>query len=271
MSAGRVPQAVVIAGPNGAGKTSSAPDLLRDTVGIKSFVNADVIAQGLAGFRPESAAFEAGRVMLRRLEELARVREDFAFESTLAGRSAHRLLTRLIGVGYDVHIVYLWLPTPEMAVARVRRRVEAGGHHVPDGDSSAILEEPGELRSSLPHHSDDLAALRWQRTRWAGVAGTWRDDAAASNPGSDDVAGDTEANRGDPMSQELSREIGSIIRDGSAIDGAILAARRRVIRRHRRLGVPLVIWRDGRVVEVSPESVELPTDPDRHVTEDEGH
>ena len=68
--------------------------------------------------------------MLRRLAELARLREDFAFESTLAGRSAHRLLTRLIGEGYDVHIFYLWLPSPDMAVARVRRRVEAGGHHV---------------------------------------------------------------------------------------------------------------------------------------------
>jgi predicted ABC-type ATPase len=62
----------------------------------------------------------------------ARAREDFAFESTLAGRSAYRLLTRLVGVGYDVHIFYLWLPSPDLAVARVRRRVEAGGHDVPE-------------------------------------------------------------------------------------------------------------------------------------------
>ena len=68
MSADRTPQAVVIAGPNGAGKTSAAPDLLQDTVGIDAFVNADVIAQGLAAFSPESAAFVAGRVMLRRGE-----------------------------------------------------------------------------------------------------------------------------------------------------------------------------------------------------------
>ena len=106
MSVDRTPQAVVIAGPNGAGKTSAAPDLLQDAVGIDAFVNADVIAQGLAAFSPESAAFVAGRIMLRRIEELARAREDFAFESTLAGRSAHRLLTGLVGVGYDVHIFY---------------------------------------------------------------------------------------------------------------------------------------------------------------------
>jgi predicted ABC-type ATPase len=132
MSPARKPQAVVIAGPNGAGKTSAAPDLVRDAVGIDAFVNADVIAQGLAAFSPESAAIKAGRIMLDRLHALARASADFAFESTLAGRSAHRLLTGLLGFGYDVHIFYLWLPSPDLAVARVGRRVEAGGHDVPE-------------------------------------------------------------------------------------------------------------------------------------------
>lgn len=129
---GGAPQALVIAGPNGAGKTSAAPELLRDTVGIDAFVDADVIAQGLAAFSPESAAFVAGRIMRRRLHDLARVRENFAFEGTLAGRSAHRFLTELLGAGYHVHIFYLWLPSPDLAVARVRRRVEEGGHDVPE-------------------------------------------------------------------------------------------------------------------------------------------
>jgi predicted ABC-type ATPase len=128
---GRKPQVVVIAGPNGAGKTSAAPDLLRDTVGIDAFVNADVIAQGLSGFSPESASIAAGRVMLSRLDELARTRANFAFESTLSGRSAARMLADLVDRGYDAHISYLWLPSPELAVARVHRRVEAGGHDVP--------------------------------------------------------------------------------------------------------------------------------------------
>jgi predicted ABC-type ATPase len=120
------PQAVVIAGPNGAGKTSAAPDLLRDALGIDAFVNADVIAQGLAAFSLESAAFMAGRIMRRRLHELARSREDFAFESTLAGRSVYRLVTALVRQGT------LSTSSPELAVARVRRRVEAGGHDVPE-------------------------------------------------------------------------------------------------------------------------------------------
>jgi len=126
------PQCVVIGGPNGAGKSTAAPDLLRDTVGIDAFVNADVIAQGLAGFDPDSAAFEAGRIVLRRIRELAEARADFALESTLSGRSAAGLLNRLLGMGYDVHVLYLWLPSPDFCVARVRRRVETGGHDVPE-------------------------------------------------------------------------------------------------------------------------------------------
>lgn len=131
MTTPRPPQAVIIGGPNGAGKTSAAPDLLRETASILAFVNADVIAEGLAGFRPDSAAREAGRIMLTRIRELARVRLDLAFESTLSGRSAIGLVAMMRRQGYDVHIFYLWLPSADLAVARVRRRVEAGGHDVP--------------------------------------------------------------------------------------------------------------------------------------------
>lgn len=132
MSKADRPQVVVIGGPNGSGKTSAAPDLLHDTVGIDAFVNADVIAQGLAGFSPQSAALEAGRVMLGRLRDLGRARADFAFESTLSGVSAAGFLADLANQGYDVHIVYLWLPSEDLAVARVRLRVAAGGHDVPE-------------------------------------------------------------------------------------------------------------------------------------------
>lgn len=132
MTPKRRPQAVVIAGPNGAGKTTAAPRLLHAGVGIDAFVNADVIAQGLSGFSPSSAALEAGRIMLHRLDELAEAGADFAFESTLSGRSVRGRLLDLIARGYAVHVFYLWLPSPEMAVERVRHRVKAGGHHVPE-------------------------------------------------------------------------------------------------------------------------------------------
>lgn len=132
LTSSSAPQIIVIAGPNGAGKTSAAADLLRDAVGVHSFVNVDVIAEGLSGFRPEDAAFEAGRIMLARARELAEREEDFALESTLSGRTLATFLRRLAARGYERHIFYLWLPSADLAVARVRLRVRTGGHDVPE-------------------------------------------------------------------------------------------------------------------------------------------
>ena len=126
------PNIVVIAGPNGSGKTTAAPVLLRDYLGLTEFVNADTIAQGLSGFDVEGVAMRAGRIMLARLRELAEAQADFAFETTLASQSFAPWLKELRGTGYRVHLLFLWLASPEMAVARVRTRVEQGGHHVAD-------------------------------------------------------------------------------------------------------------------------------------------
>lgn len=101
-------------------------------MGIEAFVNADLIAEGLSGFAPQASAIGAGRILLARLRELAEDRQDFAFESTLSGRALHTFLRRLTRSGYQCHIFYLWLPSADLAVARVRRRVEAGGHDVPE-------------------------------------------------------------------------------------------------------------------------------------------
>ncbi len=128
----RVPLVVVLAGPNGAGKSTSAPYLLKDALAVEEFVNADTIAQGLSAYRPEAAAVAAGRVMLERLRALARAHRDFAFETTLSGRSYVRWLRDLRSAGYRAHLVFLALPSAELAVARVADRVQRGGHHVPD-------------------------------------------------------------------------------------------------------------------------------------------
>ncbi len=124
------PQVIVIAGPNGAGKTTLAPFLLRDKLGVLEYVNADPIALGLSGFDPTSVAFEAGRVMLHRLHDLAEQRKTFAFESTLAARSYVHWIERLRGDGYIFQLMFLWLRSAELAVQRVRERVRAGGHDV---------------------------------------------------------------------------------------------------------------------------------------------
>jgi len=128
----RKPSLVVIGGPNGAGKTTAVPILLRDLFRVEEFVNADLIAQGISVFDPASAAVAAGRVMLRRLNELARARADFAFESTLASRTLAAWICRRKEEGYGVGLLFLWLPSVDIAIERVRRRVSAGGHDIPE-------------------------------------------------------------------------------------------------------------------------------------------
>jgi predicted ABC-type ATPase len=127
------PHIVILAGPNGAGKSTTAPRLLKGALGVAEFVNADTIAQGLSAFAPEEAALLAGRIMLERARDLAERRVDFAFETTLASRSLVAGIRQLCDVGgYRVHLLFLWLSDAETAVARVRERVRAGGHNVPE-------------------------------------------------------------------------------------------------------------------------------------------
>lgn len=128
----RRPLVVLLGGPNGAGKTTAARTVLAETLQLVNFVNADTIAQGLSGFAPADAAWDAGRIMLSRVDELAAQRADFAFESTLAGRSYLARLDRWIEFGYRVQICFVWLSSVELAIERVRQRVSEGGHAVPE-------------------------------------------------------------------------------------------------------------------------------------------
>lgn len=128
------PTVVVIAGPNGAGKSTAAPFLLKEAFGILAFVNADQIAAGLCAYAPETVAFAAGRIMLKRLRELVAEQTSFAFESTLSSRSFAPFLADCKAQGYRVELFYVAIPSPELAVNRVALRVKLGGHHVPASD-----------------------------------------------------------------------------------------------------------------------------------------
>jgi predicted ABC-type ATPase len=103
-----------------------------DTIDCHEYVNADAIAAALSPFRPAEVSIEAGRLMLRRIHELARVRTDFAFETTMASRSFLPFLRQCRKDGYRIHCVYVWLRSPALALARVADRVRSGGHFVPD-------------------------------------------------------------------------------------------------------------------------------------------
>lgn len=125
------PYVIVIGGPNGAGKSTIAPVILRDYLAIPDFVNADQIASGLSAFNPEGAAFEAGRIMLQRVQELADTGRSFAFESTLSSRSFAVFLTKLKAKGYRVDVFFVWLNNVALAQQRVALRVKMGGHAIP--------------------------------------------------------------------------------------------------------------------------------------------
>jgi len=123
---------LIIAGPNGAGKTTFAREFLPAEAECPHFVNADLIAAGLSPFAPELVAVRAGRIMLDQIHEHVRKGESFAFETTMSGRIYLQLIPLWQAQGYIVKLFFLQLPSSEMAVARVRQRVAAGGHNVPE-------------------------------------------------------------------------------------------------------------------------------------------
>lgn len=121
----------IIAGPNGSGKTTFAKKFLPDYAKCQNFVNADLIAQGLSPFSPRTAAIKAGRLVLEQIRNMAEKNVDFAFETTLAGKSYVSFLTELKREGYSINIFFLWVPNAELALSRIKDRVASGGHDVP--------------------------------------------------------------------------------------------------------------------------------------------
>jgi predicted ABC-type ATPase len=121
---------IIVAGPNGAGKTTFAREYLLKEADCPDFVNADLIAAGLSPFDPDRAAIRAGRIMLAEIQRRTRRGESFAFETTLSGHVYARLVPSWRSAGYRVRLIFLNLPNPKIAIARVAARVAQGGHHV---------------------------------------------------------------------------------------------------------------------------------------------
>jgi len=128
-----MPNLYIIAGCNGAGKTTASFTLLPEMLNCREFVNADEIARGISPFQPESAAIGAGKIMLNRINELISLQVDFAFETTLSAKYFVNLIQKAQKNGYFVTIVFFWLENVELAIHRVKIRVNEGGHDIPEG------------------------------------------------------------------------------------------------------------------------------------------
>jgi predicted ABC-type ATPase len=126
----------IIGGCNGAGKTTASFTILPDIINCKEFVNADEIAKGLSPFQPETVAFEAGRIMLTRINDLLKNKQTFSFETTLATKSYKSKILEAKKNGYTVTLLYFWLDNIDLAKERVKVRVSEGGHHI----EPAIIE-----------------------------------------------------------------------------------------------------------------------------------
>ena len=255
-----MPNLVVIAGPNGAGKSTAAPLLIGQRLGIAEFVNADVIAAELSPSAPDAAAIRAGRIMLKRLDALAEAGADFAFETTLASRHfAPWIATLRRERGYRFHLIFLWLPDVEQNILRVAGRVRHGGHNVPaevirrryakglanfldlfrpiadswalyDNSTQARLVAKRELAGSEEIHDAEAWAMIEKQSK---AREQERAYSAGTKPGG---------------------IMGVPIED---ITDALREAGRDAWRRHKALGLSIVIRRDGKVVVVPPEDIEV--------------
>ena len=145
-----MPRCLIIAGPNGAGKTTFALKRLRE-IGIRHFINADMIAAGLSPLEPDSQQAAAGRLFLEQIEARIVARDDFAFETTLSGRGYLRLVDRLQAEGWIVELIYLALPAAGFSKLRVAERVAHGGHNIPASDIERRF--PRSLRNLLNDYS----------------------------------------------------------------------------------------------------------------------
>lgn len=146
-----MPTCWIIAGPNGAGKTTFAMEYLPNVAGCTHFINADLIAAGLSPLAPERELVAASRIFLREIDERIEKDEDFAFETTLSGRTYLRLIDRLQRQGWIVELIYLALPNVDMSKLRVAERVVHGGHNIPVKDIERRF--PRSLNNLLNHFS----------------------------------------------------------------------------------------------------------------------
>ena len=124
----------IIAGPNGSGKTTFATDFLPKYAACRNFVNPDFYARAFSPFAPDAALFKAAKATLAAINENILTHRDFAFETTLSGRAYAGTIKRIRDAGFVVTMFYLWIPSPELSIQRIKARVKQGGHDVPTRD-----------------------------------------------------------------------------------------------------------------------------------------
>ena len=232
----------------GAGKTIAAPFLLRDALAVREYVNADPIAVGLSGFAPETVAIAAGRVMLARIDEVAAARVSFGFETTLASRFHAPWLRSRLADGYRVHLVFLWLASPQLALARAPAwswmaipypRTSCDGdtrldYRISSG-STKQSSRVGRCMTIAGSATDRQRGRRYDTRCAGGTLGRHR------------------ATMGERMTE--TDRVGQAIANGVAED-ALQRAAESARRAYVRAGLSMPVWRNGHLVWIEPAELE---------------
>lgn len=230
---------IILAGPNGAGKTTFAREFLPQEAGCTVFVNADLIAAGLSPFAPERAAVQAGRLMLEAIERHVVKRENFAFETTLAGRGYARQIPHWRQMGYRVELFFLSLPSADMAVQRVAERVRQGGHDISEATIRRRFEAGKRLLTMVYQPLVDQWVLY---------------DNAGDEPALMDWSSKPISPKG---VKEPQPAYGELPTNADADLKGSLTAIRRAAQRARKVaqetGTDLIVVRGGRVIRVEPQ------------------
>jgi predicted ABC-type ATPase len=254
-----MPNLFILAGPNGAGKSTSAPGILVGERRVDEFVNADVIArdQGLSDVT-------AGRQTLARLEALVTARRDLAFETTLASRMLLPRIQSMQAAGYSFHLTFFWLPGADMAVERVAKRVASGGHSIPED----VIRRRYERGLDNFFNAYSPVADSWlmvNNTSRPGRPIAWREVGAGirvlDNQIWNQLLGRYMKPRAEqpqavaPAASEIERLRKTF--DPQDIMDGINRAVTEALRRHKQRGESVVVWRDGEIVTLTADEIDV--------------
>jgi len=250
-----VPSLFILAGPNGAGKSTSAPEILTGSRQVDEFVNADVIAK-----EEGVSEIEAGRRTLARLEALAGAQRNMAFETTLSSRTLLPRIKAMQAAGYLCHLTFCWLPSADMAVMRVARRVAAGGHSIPEDAIRRRYERGLENLFSDYLGTVDSWRILDNTAPPPGKLIAWRDFGAHMQVAERGIWTTLATRYMKPRTEEAAVQIApteQVPWTSQDILDAVNRAVTKALRRHTERGESIVIWRDGKIVTLKPEEIDV--------------
>ena len=238
-----MPQIIVVGGPNGAGKSTFAYNLLLSEFGISEFVNADTIAKGISANNYEDVAFEAERIMLQRLRQLISEGKDFSFETTLSAKSFIPFLRGAKLTGYKITIIYFWVESSELAIDRIKQRKIEGGHFIAEEIVKRRYKRSiNNFRNSYIKLADDWMIFDNTKDEPILVAKKINDD---ENIYLNDLFDQIMTSKiKEPKEDYLSDPLYKAVRIAFAKE----------MEKRRKLGLPIIISRNGKIININPQA-----------------